>query len=297
MLAPIVIFAFNRPDSLLLSLKALKTNPESKDSDLFIFVDGYRKSKVGEKDKVRKVQEICKTLDGFKSVSYKFSDENKGLGTSIILGVSEIINRYGKVIVLEDDLITQPNFLSFMNQGLERYETDSKVFSVCGYTNRVVPPVNYEYDAYFCTRSSSWGWATWKDRWNSIDWSFDRWEKWMKLKDDFNRWGGSDCFGMLDGCRVGRNKSWAIRFCFNQFLQDKLSLFPTRSLVINDGFDGLGTNCKKYSRFKYDLMSDDKSSFLFPKEITLYKSFHRQAMRYHSVLIRIWSRIMYHIYR
>lgn len=296
-LSPIIIFAFNRTKILPKTISALQANPEAKNSDLYIFIDGPRNGNKDDQIKIKEIHTIVKGIQGFRSITYKFSDYNKGLGSSIISGVSEIISKYDKVIVLEDDLVVQPNFLRFMNEGLNKYQTTEEVFSICGYTNRITTPKKYMYDAYFCTRSSSWGWGTWADRWQSVDWSFDNWEEWRKYKKSFNKWGGSDCFSMLRGCKDGRNKSWAIRFCFAQFLQNKFSIFPIKSLVNNNGFDGEGTNCKKYSRFKFDLERPDKIDFIFPDKPKLIKSIHRQAMSYHSIPIRLWSRIMYFLHK
>jgi hypothetical protein len=247
-LAPIIIFAFNRPEAFRACINALSKCPEAKESQLFVFVDGARNST--EEQTISKVRDFVAKIEGFKSVTHAFSQQNRGLGPSIISGVTEVINHYEQAIVIEDDLIVQPNFLGFMNQGLQKYRNESKVFSICGYTNRISIPKDYPYDAYFCTRSSSWGWATWADRWNTVDWELKNWEELTHYKKPFNDWGGSDCFGMLKSWHDGKIKSWAIRFCFAQFLQDKLSLFPTKSLLKNDGFDGAGTNCHKYSRFK-----------------------------------------------
>ena len=116
-LAPIIIFAFNRPDSLKNTIQSLLENEEAKNSDLYVFVDGARTNKSGEQDKVNAVQTYTKSIKGFKSVHYNFSDKNKGLGNSIIQGVTQVINKYGKAIVLEDDLVFATNFLYYMNQG------------------------------------------------------------------------------------------------------------------------------------------------------------------------------------
>lgn len=296
-LAPVVVFAFNRPDALKNTICSLLQNKESKDSDLFVFVDGARVNKPDETAKVRAVQEYVKSISGFKKIEYTFSETNKGLGDSIIQGVTTIINQYGKAIVLEDDLVFSTNFLAFMNQGLEKYEKHENVFSICGYTNKVKIPKNYSYDAYFCTRSSSWGWATWVDRWNTVDWELKNWEQYSKKRKAFNEWGGSDCFRMLRSVKEGQGNSWAIRFCFAQFLQDKLSLFPVISKVKNDGFDGSGTNCKKWSRFKYEFDTIGKSQFNFPTQIKLNKKLYKSAMSYNSLQIRVWSRFMYLIHR
>ena len=174
---------------------------------------------------------------------------------------------------------------------------EEKIFSICGYSNKIKIPKNYEYDAYFCTRSSSWGWGTWVDRWNSVDWELKDWEKLTKRGKAFNKWGGSDCFKMLKDWKKGKNQSWAIRFCFNQFLQNKVSLFPILSKVQNDGFDGEGSNCKKWSRFKYVFDNQGSKNFIFPKSLTINSTLFRSAMSYHSIIIRIWSRIMYLIYQ
>ena len=291
--APIIVFAFNRLDALKNTIDSLSLNEEAKQSDLFVFVDGARESRQGEKEKVKAVQEYVKTVSGFKSVEYFFSGHNKGLGKSIIEGVTRIINQYGKAVVLEDDLVLSSNFLAFMNEGLNRYENEQKVFSICGYTNKIKAPTDYPFDAYFCTRSSSWGWATWKDRWETVDWELKDWNRYSKMARAFNKWGGSDCFGMLRSVKKGRGNSWAIRFGFAEFLQDKLSLFPVISKVKNDGFDGTGTNCKKWSRFKYIFDTEASKDFKLPSDVCLNKTLYKSAMSYHTILIRIYSRIMY----
>lgn len=295
--APIILFAFNRLEPLKATVASLLKNDEAKESVLYVFVDGARPKIEGELQKVRQVQEFVKSITGFKRLHYQFSSKNKGLGPSIIAGVTEIINQYGKAIVLEDDLVFTKNFLSFMNQGLVRYEKEDKVFSICGYTNKVNRPSDYSADSYFCVRSSSWGWATWADRWNSVDWELTDWDRCTQYSRAFNNWGGSDCWHMLNDWHKGKNHSWAIRFCFAQFLQDKISLFPMKSLVQNDGFDGEGTNCKKWSRFKCELDKECKAGFGWPSTLQVNKKLSKQAIHYHSLYLRIWSKIMYIIHQ
>lgn len=292
--APIIIFAFNRIEPLRALFDSLRKCPESKDSEVYVFVDGARTEE--ENIKVQAVKNFLKTIEGFKRINLTFSDSNKGLGPSIIRGVSEVISVHGCAIVIEDDLVLQPNFLRFMNDGLEKYADEKKVYSICGYSNKIKAGKDYGFDAYFGPRSSSWGWATWSDRWESVDWTLEPWSDYIKYRREFNKWGGSDCFGMLEGWKKGINKSWAIRFCFSQFLQDKLSVFPIRSLVKNDGFDGNGTNCKKWSRFKYELFDGEKKQFRFPDIISCNQTIIKQALSYNGLMIRIWSRIMYLIF-
>lgn len=295
--APVVVFGYKRSRLLERTLNSLAACPEAKESDLFIFIDGPKSEK--DYEEVRSALDVANSIDRslFAGVNISAASQNLGLAKSIISGVSGVMEKYGRAIVVEDDLRVHPGFLTFMNLGLDRYETDPRVYSICGYTNKVNIPKDYPYDGYFAPRSSSWGWATWLDRWTDIDWSFDKWSEWSSHKRSFNVWGGSDCFSMLDACRTGRNSSWAIRFCFHQYLSDALSLFPLRSLVDNDGFDGEGSNCRRYSRFRHEMEDEKKIRFRLPKQVRTEKSIVRQALAYHSLMIRAWSRLMYIVYR
>lgn len=127
-----------------------------------------------------------------------------------------------------------------------------------------------------------------------MDWELDDWDAVVANRKAFVRSQGSDVFKMLNDCKHGRNHSWAIRFCYAQFVQQRLSVIPNRSLVDNEGFGGDGTNCKRYSRFRFEL--DERTehlSFRFPAEVKLNPSIYKQALWYHSIPLRIWSRIMY----
>lgn len=293
-MTPVAVFAFNRPEALRRTLEALSVCPGASDTDLFLFVDGPR----GEKDaqKVAESRSVGMAATGFRSLTPVFSEENKGLAASIIGGVSRVLAEHETVIVLEDDLRVAPGFLAFMNAGLEKYRDRAEVFSVCGYSNRFTPPGDYPYNTYFCARSSSWGWATWRDRWEKVDWNPS--EGMIRRKRfGFNRWGGSDCTRLLQGWKTGKNSSWAIRFCFSQYLEGGVSLFPVKSLVDNSaGFDGTGTNCRRYTRFKFELDERMDPDFIFPADTRPDRRITRRALRYHSLPIRFYSLIMYHIY-
>ena len=292
MYAPIVLFAFNRLEPLKACVASLLANSESAETDLVVFVDGPRADKKGEAEKVEAVRQFVSGIKGFSFLETHFSKENKRLGPSIIAGVTDVINRYGKAIVIEDDLIASRNMLAFMNQGLDRYESNKEVWSICGYSNKVQVPPRYDYDGYICSRSSSWGWATWKDRWQLCDWKLEDWDSVIKKGKEFNRWGGSDCFGMLKGWHEGENQSWAIRFCYNQFVQNAVSLFPTVSKIDNEGFDGSGTNCKKFNRYKFEFDCGDNKDFRLPAEVIINKKLYKEALKYYSIPIRIYSRLM-----
>lgn len=311
MLAPIVIFAFNRPEALQKLLDSLRMNSFYEESDKYIFIDGPR----CEEDKA-KVDEVV-TIARKVASNISISPVNRGLGNSIIAGVSTIIAEYGKAIVLEDDLICAPNFLSYMNQALDFYENDNKIISICGYGLKIKRPRGYVGDVYLLGRSSSWGWATWKDRWEQIDWDIQDWNEFSsnkQMRRAFNK-NGSDMYSMLKGYMEGKNHSWAIRFCYNQFKLGKYSICPFISKVDNIGFGEEATNCKqRYSRFKinfqdigYQLISttppthgaihtmqspnDKLYRFNFPLQIECNRSIYKQNIKYHSISIRIYSKI------
>lgn len=287
MFAPIVIFAFNRPDSLQRMIDSLKSNRGFDARDIYVFVDGPRND--ADKLKISEVIDIACKL----TTNVVISQKNNGLGPSIIKGVSDIINRYGKVIVLEDDLVLMPGFISYMDKALDVYADDPLIFSICGYGLKIKRSRDYHGDVYLCNRSSSWGWATWKDRWDSVDWSVSDWETLKSSKDRqraFNK-GGSDMYDMLKGYMEGRNKSWAIRFCYSQHKQGKYSVHPFRTLVANEGYGLDATNCRqKYSRFKVDLSEHGELPEL-PKNLSPDDYIIRQIVRYHGVPLRIYSKI------
>lgn len=286
--APIVIFAFNRPKMLQRMIESLRSNALYEESEKFIFIDGPR----NDEDR-RKIQEVL-TIAQKVTPNVFVSSVNKGLGTSIIAGVSSVIDRYGKAIVLEDDLICMPNFLSYMNQALDFYENDPRIISVCGYGLKIRRPENYDGDVYLSARSSSWGWATWKDRWTTIDWNVSDWAEFSrnrrKIK-EFNM-NGSDMFSMLKDYMEGRNRSWAIRFCYNQYKTGRYAVCPFLSKVGNDGFGEDATNCKqKYSRFKIDPDKTGRLNFVFGRNLQPDREIARECYRYHSVWMRIYSKI------
>ena len=286
MLAPVVIFAFNRPQSLANLLGDLDRDPLFSQSDKYIYIDGCRNA--GDEEKQKAVVDIAK--DSMATVIV--SDHNKGLGNSIISGVSDVIARYGKVIVLEDDLRLMQGFLAYMNQALDMYEPDKRIISVCGYGLKIKRPAGYEGDVYLSPRSSSWGWGTWADRWNKIDWNVSDWEQFNHDRSaikEFNR-GGSDMYGMLKGYMKGRNRSWAIRFCYSQYRQGLYSVHPFRSFVDNEGFGEDATNCRqRWSRFKIEKAVDNQ--IITPPHLLPDELIFKQLRRYHSIPLRIISKV------
>lgn len=191
------------------------------------------------------------------------SKANRGLAASIIDGVTKVIGKYGKAIVLEDDLVLASGFLKYMNMALDAYEDESKVWSISGFSSDIEYLRKYDNDVFFSCRARSWGWATWKDRWDSVDWTVQEYKKFkynLLERKRFNR-GGSDMSAMLDRQQVGDVNSWAIRFCYNQFMQNKYTVQPSISLVSNQGQDGSGTHCNTVREIND--VSDSKKNWEF----------------------------------
>lgn len=239
--APIALFTYNRLPHTRQTVEALRRNELSAESDLAIFSDGPRTESDGEK--VRSVRDYLKTIDGFGSVTVVESDKNRGLAESIIAGVTDIVNRYGRVIVLEDDLVTSPYFLKFMNDALTLYKDEEKVVSIHGYIYPVTGPLP---ETYFLKGADCWGWATWKRGWDLFEPDGSRLLEALKarrLARQFDFDGTYGYAGMLKDQVAGKNQSWAVRWYASAFLRDKLTLYPGKSLVSHAGADGSGTHC------------------------------------------------------
>ncbi len=291
-LAPILLFTYKRLDSLQQTVSSLQQNYHARESDLFIFSDAAKS--VADEVSITKVRDYLKTITGFKNISIVEAPKNMGLANSIISGVSQVIKKYGKVIVLEDDLVTSPNFLSFMNKALDFYENNLNVFSIAGYTIPIRYEADYGYDNYFFQRASSWGWAAWKDRWLEIDWAvkdFNQFKKNRKAIKDF-KLRGSDIYSMLNKQMNGKIDSWAIRWCFHQFKQKSYTVYPVVSKIKNIGFETNATHTNVYNRYTSETDNGLKRDFNFAKNIIPDKSFTEQFQNFYSIKSRIAGKLM-----
>ena len=241
MLAPILLFAYNRPRHLQHTVEALAHNPLAQESELFVFSDGARTE--DDREDVELVRSYIHTIEGFKTVHRIERDRNYGLAANIIDGVTDIVNRYGRVIVLEDDLVTAPGFLQFMNDALDTYADEPRVGHIQAYDFTQNPRLP---ETFLIKFTGSWGWATWQRAWKHFnpDGQYllnELHRRHLTHRFDFN--GKYGFTRMLRRQVEGKNNSWAIRWNASLFLQDILSLNVGRSLVQNEGFDGSGTHC------------------------------------------------------
>ena len=281
-LAPIALFVYNRPEHTRQTLEALRANNLAQRSDLFVFADGA-KSESGAAA-VGAVRKLIRAVDGFKSVTIIERERNFGLSKSVISGITQLCNEYGRAIAVEDDVVTAPDFLAFMNQALQEYADEPKMFSVCAFNLPIVAPKTYSYDAFCSYRFACWGWGTWKDRWEKADWSVKDFPEFMAdraKRRRFNR-GGDDLSWLLALHMEGQIDSWDIVWAYTHFKYDALALLPVSSKVYNIGMDGSGTHCKRAPFKQHTLASGTSVEYRFPESENIHPYFVAEVQRLHS---------------
>ncbi len=257
-LAPIILFVFNRPEHTRKTLLSLKENELAKDSLLIIYVDGLKFNSTEEqKERNEAVKKVIREEVWCKEVVIIESENNKGLAKSIVDGVTENVRKYGKVIVLEDDLITDRFFLKFMNDGLDMYEFEDSVACISGY---IYPVKNILPNTFFIKGADCWGWATWERSWNLYDDNGSRLLEQLedkKLSFDFNFFNSYPYIDMLKDQIDKKNNSWAILWYASAYLRNKLTLYPGKSLIQNIGIDGSGIHSGESNLFDVEILNQE----------------------------------------
>lgn len=238
--APVALFLYNRLDHARRAVVALQCNGLADQTDLFVFCDGAKNAQ--DAPGVAQVRDLAKGITGFATVNIVEREGNLGLSASIIDGVGGICRRFGRVIVLEDDLVTSPYFLRYMNDALDLYAEDQRVIAVHGYMFPVTAPLP---ETFFLRDPGCWGWATWQRGWALFDPNGTRHLaaiQQQRREREFDLDGSYPYLAMLRNRIAGKNSSWAILWYASAFLLGKLTLYPGVSLVRNLGFDGSGTH-------------------------------------------------------
>lgn len=249
--APIALFVFRRLEHVRLTVEALAANELASESQLYIFCDGPRSAQ--DEAAVNSVRDYVKTVSGFSRVTVIEREDNIGLAQSIISGVTDVVSRHGRIIVVEDDLITSKFFLRYMNDGLGLYEHDERVASIHGY---IYPISRTVADTFFLRGADCWGWATWNRAWAKFEPDAKTLLNRIGQKDlahEFDMDGSYGFHAMLRDYAEGRNNSWAIRWHASAFLENMLTLYPGQSLVNNIGLDDSGTHCTSTDDYKVSL--------------------------------------------
>ena len=259
-LAPIVLFVYNRPDHTKKTIQALQNNTLACESELFIYSDAPKNEHALAQ--VNEVREYIKTVDGFKNVTIVEREKNMGLANSIIDGVTKIVNMYGKIIVLEDDLVTSPFFLKFMNEALEFYKNEKKVWHVSGWNY----PIDTDGlgDVFLWRLMNCWGWATWADRWQHFEKDVNKTIKEFS-KDAIYRFNIDDAANFWEQVvlnKKGEINTWAIFWYVTIFKHNGLCLNPSQTFVENIGHDGSGVHCAQSCRFNGKLSMNDHVTYI-----------------------------------
>ena len=293
-LAPIALFVYDRPDHVRATLAALAANPRAGESDLFVFSDGPRDA--GAQQAVATVRGIVGSVRGFRGVTVSEREANAGLVRSITDGVDRLTREYGRVIVLEDDLITAPRFLEFMNLALDRYEDESRVMQISGY----MYPVPTQAAACLLPTVSCWGWATWRRAWQFYDAAGQARgliQNDAAMRKAFDLDGAYDYADLLERHLNGDASSWGVLWYLSVFARHGLVLHPPQSLVSNYGFDGSGNHRSVEGQGGLGRveLSGARGDFVFPAEIAvdetafgLVKNSLRRSHRGWRNLLRRW---------
>ena len=258
-LAPIVLFVYNRPDHTKQTVEALQKNELAIDSELFIYSDAAKNETAEQK--VNEVRQYIKNIDGFKKVTIVEREKNWGLANSIIDGVTKIVNEYGKIIVLEDDLVTSPYFLKFMNEALEIYKDEEKVWHISGWNYPI--DISGLDDVFLWRLMNCWGWATWADRWKHYEKNIDKFINKFSKNDiyKFNIDGVENAWKQVVLNKEGKINTWAIFWYATIFKNNGLCINPSQTFVENIGHDGSGFHCGESCIFSSSLSINKKVKF------------------------------------
>jgi hypothetical protein len=269
-LAPIVLFVYNRPSHTQRTLEALAINTLAEKSELYIYADGMRSNaSEQQKEQVMAVRQIIRQHQWCGKVHLIEQTENKGLADSIANGVTEIVNRYGKVIVLEDDIVTSPQFLEYMNNALVRYENDEKVMHVSGYMFPITSDFGDKTNTFFSQLMMCWGWATWKRAWNFF--SRNAADVNQKLIQSgkiqvFDYDNSGVFYSQIQRNLENSLKTWAIFWYASIFLNDGLCLMPRISFVQNVGMDNSGENSEQTNIYYNMVLCHNPTIDMLPLE-------------------------------
>ena len=279
-LAPILLFAYNRPDHLSETLEALANNHLASESILWIFCDGAKNNASdADKDQIDEVRKLASEQDWALETHVQVSEQNKGLAQSIIDGTKQILNDHDSIIVLEDDLVTGKGFLKYMNDALNFYRDHKEVKMISGFQF----PIEVQEASILHRRTTSWGWAIWKDRWQNFNLNKDELIERVTEKgiEAFDIHPTTERYKMLINEPEEGIRSWAIRWAANVYLNNGLVVWPQKSLIYNIGHDGSGENCHENNVFDYPI-EENFTVDSFQKEISENKVYLKSIIEYYK---------------
>lgn len=267
MLAPVMITTYSRKDHLSKTIEALKSNKLADKTDVYVYVDG---PKIGDEKKVAGVLDYLSQVEGFNKFEVITRPENLGPHENAKQANFEIAGKFGRLIRLEDDIVTATGFLTFMNDALDAYQRHPRVLSVSAYCPPIKFPENYSKDVWFIRRFNGWGCGIWHDRLQHVYKEITPTEIELFLRNkamvsQFVAEGGRDMLDMLKMVVKGRLEAADVNSMFVQFVREQYTVYPSQSLVKNIGLDGSGVHCGITNRFDTEL--SDKTEFSFPSDV------------------------------
>lgn len=267
--APIALSTYTRLDHLRKTVASLQKNDISSKSSLYVFSDAPQS---GAEQKVEGVRNYLKTVNGFGSVTIVEREKNNRIKNNRG-GMKQLLDSYGKMIFLEEDIVVAPGFLQFMNSALEFYQNNEQVLSVSGYCPPMNIPSNYLFDTFLLPRFNAWGFATWKSKFDPFDFSTAGFKEKKQDKTFVKKLsaGGEDIYSMVEADCNGLIDALDVRVMFHQTLADKYTVYPRHSLVQNIGHDGTGIHCGKSTKFHIESFWQKKSNFIFLKDVKVNK--------------------------
>lgn len=249
--APILISVYDRLEHFKSCIESLKQNLEAKDTILYIASDYWGKGE--DEPKVLAVRSYIFQINGFKEVIPLFNEVNYGAHESICNAINVVLSKHESIIFMEDDIVVSPFFLDYMNSGLLQYQDRKDVFGICGFIyNDLKIPSDYPFETFLWSRNAPWGFATWKDRWNSLDLELSDFDSFIKDKKAVRKFKriAPATWNVLINDRKGIIKALDVRISFNMFMHNQVSVFPVKTLTMNKGFDGSGVNCGEDRRIQ-----------------------------------------------
>ena len=255
--APIIVTVYDRLQHFQQCIDALLRNGSACASELYVVSDAP--GKPGHEERIARVREYAKSIVGFQKVRLVFREENYGGHRSFIAITQQVLSEHGRFIFLEDDVVVSHNFLDYMNEGLDFYEEERRIFSIAAYTLPFRMPKDFSSDVFCLPSNCPWGFATWKDRWDGLDFSVkDRYGMALRDRALYNkiRSTGNYMLQILRADSIGELQTPDVRVAFHQFVHDLYTVYPRFSKAMNIGLDGSGQHSGRDTGNKYHAQLD-----------------------------------------
>jgi hypothetical protein len=283
---PIAIVAYNRPGHLARLLASIERCRGFEGRCVRVFADGLGKST--DEEAWQKTRELAREWSEKTGAECVFFERNHGVADAIYRATSRMCAEHGRALILEDDLVLHPDALEFHAMCLDRYADDGRVFQVSGHQwldfrrERGRSPIALPM-------TTTWGWSTWRRAWEGFDME-QALEAGRKFTPEqiaaFNLGGAYDYYAIFKGRAVGDNHSWGILWYVHAFLAGGVTIYPSFSLIRNEGFDNSGVHCTEESSVPLLDVADWRAATIFPLKVTPRLKIDRPCLKRIQKLFR-----------